>query len=121
MAGRVVAQADVDDIGEQLIAQGVFGSVRVLRAQGQVVEDQDDDPVVRIRLTVSDPAGDTTTWPLDDVDRIQQEAERLAGVAESDLPYVVIELYPETPDDAEEASDGLDEDLSGELDRESGA
>ncbi|MEA2267292.1 MAG: hypothetical protein QOE27_2875, partial [Solirubrobacteraceae bacterium] len=111
MEGRTAAAAEIADIAEKLKAHEPFGSIRVVDVAGELTTDQDGDSVLRLRLILSDPRDDAT-WPLDDVDTLQQEAERLAREADAELPYVVTELYPESPDPDEETGDGSVDDLS---------
>jgi hypothetical protein len=103
-----VAAAGLAELGRRLIERGPFGSIRVRHADAELTTDHEGDPVVRVRLTVSDPPAGDSTWSLDDVDALRQETVRLAQEADADLPYVVLALYPETPDDerSEEEDEG---------------
>ena len=112
MEGR--AAVTIAALAEQLAQHGGFGSTRVLGVEGEVAADPDGDEVTRLRLTLSDPPPDRGTWPLEDVEEIQQEVDRLVG--DADLPYVVTEFYPETREPEEE---GEDEGLAEALDADS--
>lgn len=116
MEGRTAAAAEVAEIAERLKAHEPFGSIRVVDATGELTTDQDGDSVLRFRLILSDPPDENATWPLDDVDALQQEAERLARKSNLELPYVVSEVYPESPDPAEGSGDGSVDELSRALD-----
>lgn len=119
MEARAAAAAEIAGIAQKLKAHEPFGSIRVVDVTGEVTTDQDGDSVLRLRLILSDPPDEDATWPLDDVDTLQQEAERLAREADVELPYVVTELYPESPDPDEDSDgDSLDE-LSRALDPDS--
>lgn len=60
---------------------------------------------MRLRLVLVDPlitpGAGRATWPLDDVESLQQAVERLIAEADIDHAYAVIELYPETPETGE--------------------
>ncbi|MDP2711431.1 MAG: hypothetical protein Q8O56_09445 [Solirubrobacteraceae bacterium] len=112
MNGRTAAIAEIGEIADKLKAHEPFGSIRVINAEGELTTDQDGDSVLRLRLTLSDPPGEHATWSLDDVDALQQEAGRLVRQAGVELPYVVTELYPESPDPGEDSSDGDVDELS---------
>lgn len=79
----------------------------------------DGEAVVRLRLKLADPPDGLTAWPLDDVDAVQQEVERLA--AEADLPYLVTEFYPETPDPEDDSATDEDNELGRALDCDTGS
>jgi hypothetical protein len=113
MEARSAVSAELAEIERRLAAEGHFGSIRVVAVRGELTTDHDGDPVVRLRLTLSDPPAGQATWPLDDVDVLRQEVERLVSASSVDLPYVVFELYPESPDpdEADDASDDLAEAL----------
>lgn len=121
--GRAALAAELDAVLQRLVNHGPFGSVRVVEASGDLSTDQDGDPVVRLRLVLADPpvtpGEGRATWPLDDVDALQQAAEQLIAEADADLAYVVIELYPETPEAGEEDERGNG--LAQELDRDADA
>ena len=118
METRAGIVAEIAKIGERLRAHGPFGSVTVLGSDGELTVDHDGDAVVRLRLKLEDPVEGQTTWPLDDVDALQQEVEQLAAAA--DLPYVVTEFYPETADESADGSPA-DEELRSALDRDTEA
>jgi hypothetical protein len=117
MEGRATAAAEIRLIADKLKGRE-FGSIRVVGVDGELAIDQDGDAVLRLRLTLSDPPGDDATWPLDDVDALQQDAQRLVGEVDAELPFVVTELYPESPDSEEDISDGSADGLSRALDAE---
>ncbi len=116
MEARAAVTAEIAEIAERLKAHEPFGSIRVLDVAGELSTDQDGDSVLRLRLTLSDPRDGNATWPLDDVDALQQEADRLAREGDVGLPYVVTELYPESPDPDEDAGEGSVDELARALD-----
>lgn len=118
MEGRTAAAAEIAEIAEKLRAHVPFGSIRVIDVAGELTTDQDGDSVLRLRLTLSDPRDDDATWPLDDVDALQQETERLAREADVELPYVVTELYPESPDPDEDTGGSSVDEQSHALDHD---
>lgn len=115
------ATAEIAEIGARLKAHGPFGSTRVVDVAGELTTDQDGDSVLRLRLTLTDPVDGDGTWPLGDVDALQQEADRLARQAPVELPYVVTEFYPESPDPDEDVDAASPEELSRALDPDSAA
>jgi hypothetical protein len=115
MAGRAAAAEEIRQIADKLKARK-YGSIRVVDVDGELAIDQDGDAVLRLRLTLSDPPGEDATWSLDDVDALQQEAQRLVGEVDAELPFVVTELYPESPDSEEDTGDGSADGLSRALD-----
>lgn len=112
METKAATSAEIAGIAEKLKVNGPFGSIRVVDVAGEVSTDQDGDDVLRLRLTLSDPPDQDATWSLDDVDVLRQEAEQLARDAAVELPYVVTELYPESPDPDEDSEEGFHSDLS---------
>ncbi len=102
---------------DQLLGQ--FGSIRVGAASGQIDTDRDGDPVLRFKLTLTDPPRGQDTWPLDDVERLQQTTDGLVAAASYELPYTVIETYPESREQAGGGEDNLDEELGRALDHRS--
>jgi hypothetical protein len=113
------ATTEIAEIGAKLKAHDPFGSIRVVDVAGELTTDQDGDSVLRLRLILSDPVDENGTWPLDDVDALQQEADRLARQAPIELPYVVTEFYPESPDPDEDAGAAPLDELSRALDTDS--
>lgn len=114
MTRGATATTAITEIGEALKGHEPFGSVQVIDVSGELGTDQDDEPVLRLRLVVSDPAEGHGTWPGDDVFAMQLEADRLAREAAVELPYVVTEFYPQSPDPAEDGGDAGSGDV-GEL------
>jgi hypothetical protein len=110
---------EVDGIAAQLVEIGQFGSIRVSDASGQIDTDRDGDPVLRFKLTLTDPPRGQDTWPLDDVERLQQTTDGLVAAASYELPYTVIETYPESREQAGGGEDNLDEELGRALDHRS--
>ncbi len=115
MVGRTAAADEIKEIAGKL-KEREYGSIRVLEVDGELTTDQDGDAVLRLRMTLSDPPAGHGTWPLDDVDALQQEAQRPVGEADVELPFVVAELYPQSPDSEEDSGDGSADDLSRALD-----
>lgn len=113
------ATTEIAEIGAKLKAHGPFGSIRVVDVAGELTTDQDGDSVLRLRLTLSDPVDENGTWPLDDVDALQQETDHLARQAPTELPYVVTEFYPESPDPDEDVDAAPLDELSRALDPDS--
>ena len=116
MERRAAAAAEITGIAEKLKAHGPFGSIRVVDVSGDLTTDQDGDAVLRLSFVLSDPTGGQQTWSLDDIDALQQEAQRYAGQSEIELPYVVTEFYPESPDPDEDAGDASEDELSRAID-----
>lgn len=88
---------------KQLVGQE-FGEIRVLDAGGEIGSDVDGDSILRVRLKVTDPQKDET-WSLDDVYSLRGRIEQLVADSPVDLPSLAVELYPESPDEAEDESD----------------
>ncbi|MGI8661517.1 MAG: hypothetical protein ACR2LH_10930 [Thermoleophilaceae bacterium] len=74
----------------------------MIEASGDLDTDPEGLPIVKISLVVSDPRKPADTWPLADVDELQREAQRLVARVDPELPYAVVELFPETPDPVED-------------------
>lgn len=99
-------------IRRRVLALPAVGSITVHDLRLQEGTGSDDEPVLRIFLTVSDPQGSAQTWPLDDVFELRHRVRETAYDIEAGLPYVFVELYPLTPDPEEdEGPDGLRERL----------
>lgn len=95
---------DATAVVAKLIGQ-TFGSITVLEGRGDVALDPDGQPSLVFELVVSDPAGPNDTWPLDDVDALQREAQQRAFESDSDAPFAIVKLLPATPDQDEDDGD----------------
>lgn len=115
MEGRAAAATEIREIAGKLMERA-YGSIRVVDVDGELTVDQDGDAILRLEMTLSDPPAGLATWPLDDVDMLQQEAQRLVSEADIELPFVVTEFYPVSPDPEEDTADASGDALSRALD-----
>jgi len=74
------------------------GELHIVRVDAALTTGSDDEPVVRLTITLSDPAPGLETWPSEDIWRLRQRVDRLVSLSEPALPRAVIDLQPETPD-----------------------
>jgi hypothetical protein len=109
------ADAEVNAAIAQLVGRR-FGTIEVLAATGEVTTDPLGQPIVRVTLSVSDPADQT--WPIEEVDQVQRETQRLLAERDPELPYAVVELLPETLEPDDDDQEEADTELTDALDSE---
>ena len=102
MASSTVDDA-IADVVNELLAERDVGGVHIVAVTASLSTGSDDEPVVRLVVTLRDPAPEDETWPIDDVWRFRTRVYDLIAASAADLPRPLIDLQPETPDGADPA------------------
>lgn len=89
-------QIKVDHALQDLFRRKIFGSIKVIRISGNIV-DIDGEEVVQVVVTASDPRPDST-WPVKPVEELSDYINKLLRQVDSDLPETVINLEAEPKD-----------------------
>lgn len=72
-----------------------FGSVTVLASKATIATDLEEEPAVFLDLTVSDPAPNTDTWPIEDVLALRRAVLRKASELQLAM-RIYVRLSPAT-------------------------
>ena len=93
----------IGNVVTQLLAEPDIGTVHIVDITANLASGADGQQVVRLVVILRDPDADEETWPIDDVRRLRIRIYDLLAGSDEELPEAVVDIQPETPDDADTA------------------
>lgn len=112
------AEQVIAEVAERLRLSPPIGAVSVVSATGRLSSGSEGEPVVRFEIVLEDPPEPEQSWDPYQLFNLRQRLRRFLAEADDELPPLVVDFRPRTPDPDEDGDDGDGAGVFGEPNRQ---